>query len=139
MADCFYVNPEWQGRDVNVFAEVNAVEMGRSIHFLERHNPYHQFLAEDAQGKCYGIRTLWPLPSPVTKTMMRTALLTVMCFALLNRCSRSYSRLITPTLRSSSGHNLPTVCSTRCHSPEVKFNVERCIGTSIACRRSRMQ
>jgi phage-related protein len=51
MRQCQRVDPEHQSKYYNTSSEVDATQMGRLLDFLERHNLYRQFLAEDEAGK----------------------------------------------------------------------------------------
>ena len=51
MNDCKTVDPENKYRYYNVFAEIQAEQLFRAIHFLQRHNLDGNFIREDAEGK----------------------------------------------------------------------------------------
>ena len=51
MTDCMGVDPESHNRYYNTSDEAGSEQIIRVTHFLDRHNLYGQFMAEDAQGK----------------------------------------------------------------------------------------
>ena len=51
MSDCLHVDPEFGREYYATEAEAESAAISRVEHFLDRHNLYGQFLAEDAQGK----------------------------------------------------------------------------------------
>jgi|SRR5215469_899427 len=51
MRQCMRVDQKFEDRYYNTVAEANFAKARRFANFLDRHNLYEQFLAEDAQGK----------------------------------------------------------------------------------------
>jgi len=51
MQDCLSVDPENQARYYNTMSETSAMLNTKVRSYLERHNLWNQFMAEDAQGK----------------------------------------------------------------------------------------
>jgi hypothetical protein len=51
MNECKKVDPEHHSSYYNTSAEVDDTKLSRMLDFLDRHNLYGQFLAEDAAGK----------------------------------------------------------------------------------------
>jgi hypothetical protein len=51
MSDCGKVDPEFHFRYYNTDGEATNEQVLRLEHFLDRHNLFDQFIAEDAQGK----------------------------------------------------------------------------------------